>query len=158
MPRIYTKKNSHEVRHGNSKMDAAVIAKLELAFAGGHSDAEACLIAGINQRTLTRYEDKNPEFAEKKELLKNTPILKARQTLNKAIETNADIAFKFLERKKRDEFGVKTEVDVTSLGGRVVSFNYLPPIGIEGEIVSESNTETHSQATPSIPETTGQDY
>lgn len=139
-------------------MDATTIAKLELAFAGGHSDAEACLIAGINQRTLTRYEDKNPEFAEQKELLKNTPILKARQTLNKAIETNADIAFKFLERKKRDEFGVKTEIDVTSLGGRVVSFNYLPPSPIEGELVSESNAEANSQTTPSIPETTGQDY
>lgn len=164
MPRIDDKKISAksvskiEKIHFNSKMTPEVITKLEFAYIGGHTDEEACLIAGINVVTLHRYFEKNPEFKDKKKLLINTPILKARQTLNKAIETNPDIALKFLERKKKDEFGLKTEVDVTSQGGRIVSFNYLPPISLEGEVINESNSETHTETTLGIPETTGQDY
>jgi hypothetical protein len=144
--------------HFNAKMTPLVVSKLDEAFLQGHTDAEACLMVGISPATFYRYLERNPEYGERKELLKNQPIIKARQTINRAIETNPDIAFKFLERKKKDEFGVRTEVDVTSAGGRIVSFSYLPPVPMEGELINEHNPQTNSEATPSLPETTGQDY
>jgi len=131
---------------------------LEFAFLEGHTDQEASLIAGIHPATLYRYIKDHPEFDERKNLLKNNPIIKARQTLNRALETNPDIAFKFLERKKRDEFGLKTEIDVTSQGSRIVAFNYLPPIEIEGELLDEPDNNTDKKTTPSLSDTTGQDY
>jgi hypothetical protein len=150
-----SKKPKKSELHFNAKMTPLVIARLDDAFLQGHTDLEACLIAGISSATFYRYIERNPEYAERKEFLKNNPIIKARQTINRAIETNPEIAFKFLERKKKDEFGLKTEVDVTSAGGRIVSFNYLPPVPMEGELIDEHNSQTHSEATPSLPEITG---
>lgn len=152
------KKDMVEIKHKNYKMTPHVLRLLEVAFLNGHTDEEACLMAGIHTATLYRYIKVNPDFEERKNLLKNNPIIKARQTLNKAIETNPDIALKFLERKKRDEFGIKAEVDITSQGNRIVSFNYLPPAEITGELIDESNNKTNEETTSSFSDTSGQDY
>ena len=53
-------------------MTPEVIAKLEEAFAWGCSDIEACLWADIAPKTLYVYQEKNPEFAQRKAALKET--------------------------------------------------------------------------------------
>ena len=58
-----------------------VLAKLEQAFKIGATDVEACYYATINPATLYRYQDKNPEFCEKKEAWKKNPIMKAKRTI-----------------------------------------------------------------------------
>lgn len=96
-------------------MTPELISKLEEIFALGGSDLEACFYAGIGKTTLYNYQKENPEFVERKESLKETPILKARRTVVSAL-SDPNHAFKFLERKKRAEFGPTLELsgEVTS--------------------------------------------
>lgn len=92
-----------------TKMTESTVKKLEEAFAIGASDEEACFYADITKQTLYNYQEKNPTFIDRKEALKQRPVLLARQTVVKNIESNADLAFKFLERKQRNEFATKVE-------------------------------------------------
>ena len=94
-----------------TKMNAETIKKLEEAFAIGASDGEACFYADISHQTLYTYQEDNPEFLERKNKLKERPVLLARQTVVKSLESNPDMAMKYLERKRRKEFATKQEVD-----------------------------------------------
>lgn len=96
------------------KIDKEVLAKLEQAFAMGCSDSEACVFADINMATLYRYQQHNPEFSNRKKLLKDKPVLKARSIVVNALNKNdKEVAKWYLERKRKDEFSLKVENDVT---------------------------------------------
>lgn len=90
-----------------------VVAKLEEAFLYGLTDLEACLYADISKNTLYRYIEENEEFRDRKELLKKQPLIKAKLNINKDI-INGDINTSkwYAERKGRDEFSLKQEVDL----------------------------------------------
>jgi hypothetical protein len=94
-------------------MTKDVLQKLEEVFALGGTDEEACLYADIAPSTLYKFQETNPEFVERKVQLKETPILKARQTVVNSL-SDPTIAFKFLERKRKGEFGAN--LDVTTDG------------------------------------------
>jgi hypothetical protein len=95
-----------------TKMTEEVVRILEQAFAMGCSDREACLMADISHQTLYDYQTLNPEFVDRKEMLKETPILKARQTIIDNLNS-PNIATWYLERKKKDEFTPKQEIENT---------------------------------------------
>lgn len=97
-------------------MTPETISKLEEAFMLGCSDLEACLVANIGKTTLYNYQNENPEFVERKEKLKENPVLLARRSVVSSMTDNGDLALKFLERKKKDEFGTKS---TTVLEGEV---------------------------------------
>jgi len=86
-------------------MTPKAVQQLEEAFALGCTDGEACLYAGISKSTFFNYQRENPKFLDKKELLKQRPVLLARQSVIDGLEGNPELALKFLERKRRDEFG-----------------------------------------------------
>ncbi|MCK9304934.1 MAG: hypothetical protein M0P27_06005 [Bacteroidales bacterium] len=92
-----------------TKMSKETIAKLEEVFSLGGSDSEACFYANISKQTLYNYQEKNPEFVDRKEALKEKPILKARQTVVKALDDPKDAQW-FLERKRKEEFSFRQEV------------------------------------------------
>ncbi len=88
-----------------------VIGKLEELFAKGLSDREACLIADIHPSTLYDYCNINPEFAERKELLKEQIKTRAKLNVAEAINNNdIDMSKWYLERKAKDEFSTKQEI------------------------------------------------
>ena len=93
-------------------MTEAVLGKLELLFAKGLSDREACLIVDINPTTLYDYCNTHPDFKERKELLKEKPKTTAKLNIAEAIE-NGDIENSkwYLERKAKDEFSTKQTID-----------------------------------------------
>lgn len=94
-----------------TKMTAEVIGKLEILFAKGLTDREACLLANINPSTLYDYCNENPEFSERKEELKQHPTAKARLNVTEAIENgNEELSKWWLERKAKAEFSTKQEV------------------------------------------------
>lgn len=102
-------------------MTPEIISKLEEVFALGGSDEEACFFAGIGKSTLYNYQKENPEFVERKEALKETPILKARRTVVDALK-EPNMAFKFLERKRRGEFG--PTLDLTAdVSAKIISID-----------------------------------
>lgn len=96
-------------------MTPETIGKLEEVFSIGGTDNEACFYAGIGKTTLYNYQKENPEFVERKEALKERPILKARQTVVKGLD-DADNARWFLERKLKSEFAHRNEM--TGAGGK----------------------------------------
>jgi hypothetical protein len=92
-----------------------VLDKLEQAFSMDCTDSEAALYANITLSALTKHGERHPEFVERKRALKNKPFLIARNTLLQGIKSDPDLALKYLERKKKDEFSLRSEL--TGPGG-----------------------------------------
>lgn len=96
-------------------MTPEAIAKLEQAFSFGATDLEACFYAGISKDALYDYQVKHPEFTERKEGLKNNLKLIAKNVLGKSIQGGNETDAKwYLERKCKDEFGLKTSIEHSS--------------------------------------------
>ncbi len=93
------------------KMTKETLQKLEEVFALGGTDLEACFYGGISKSTLYNYLQENTRFMERKELLKQTPILKARRTFINSLD-DPNMALKYLERKLPKEFNLKQVVDI----------------------------------------------
>ena len=90
-------------------MTPDAIGKLEEAFALDCSDLEACLMANISVDALYDYQLKHPEFTKRKEQLKETPVLLARQTVNRHIQDSYQNGMDYLSRKKKLEFSQRSE-------------------------------------------------
>lgn len=88
-----------------------VIRKLEFCWALGASDAEAALVADISAPALSEFLSNNPKISERKEALKSRPVLEARRCLVEAIKTDPELALKYLERVRRQEFSLRSEVE-----------------------------------------------
>jgi len=96
-------------------MTDEVIRKLEEAFLLGCTDLEACLAADISKTSLYEYQDKHPEFAERKEALKSNPVYRARRVILDALsEGDVLTANKVIERKE----GTKAKHELTGAGGK----------------------------------------
>lgn len=90
-----------------------VLRKLEEGFSYGYSDQEACLYADIWTSTFYDYCKNNPEFSERKTVLKRTNSLHAKRHLATSIK-NGDMKLsiwwlekaleKEQERKNNDMF------------------------------------------------------
>ena len=90
-------------------MTPEVLLLLQEAFEWGCTDIEACLHANISTSAFYIYQKENKGYLERKQELKDTPTLRARKTVVKALEDDVDIALKYLERKKKCEFSTRTE-------------------------------------------------
>ena len=100
-----------------TKMTDAVIAKLEEAYALGCSDREACLYADIAPSVLYRYQSAHPEFRERKAVLKEKPVLKARIASDKLLTEGDPVHTRwFLEHRKADEFNTRAEIALQADG------------------------------------------
>lgn len=95
-------------------MTPDVVNKLEQAFSMGCTDLEACLYADISKQTLYNYQEKHPEFVDRKEMLKQKLVLKARSVVAEALNNKDENTAKwYLERRRKDEFSVKSENEVS---------------------------------------------
>lgn len=100
-----------------TKMTDEVIAKLEQAFALGCSDREACLYADIAPSVLYRFQTAHPEFRERKAVLKEKPVLKARIASDKLLTEGDPVHTRwFLEHRKADEFNTRAEIALQADG------------------------------------------
>lgn len=86
------------------------------------TDAQACLRAKIGVRTLYDYCEQNPEFSQRKELLKKEVSAMAKENLVKSIKKgNLQISKWWLERKEREEFATLQQLggqsNVNSIAG-----------------------------------------
>lgn len=112
-----------------TKMTPETISKLEEAFAIGASDSEACFYADISNQVLYNYQTSHPEFVERKERLKERPVLLARQAVMKGLENNdSALGMKYLERRKPKEFATRQELtgaDGKDLPSPIVSLEGL---------------------------------
>jgi hypothetical protein len=121
-------------------MTPETINKLEEVFAIGGTDAEACFYANISKQTLYDYQEKHPEFIDRKEALKEKPFLKARQTIVKSLD-NPQYAFEYMKRKKKNEFSERLEN--TGADGKDLVVN----------VVNYGNNTTSQLHTEELPDT-----
>lgn len=117
-------------------MTPEVVNKLEEVFALGGTDSEACFYAGISKQTLYNYQEINPDFIDRKEALKERPVLLARQTVVKAMKDDPLTARWYLERKLKGEFAQRTEM--TGAEGK--------PLIVVGEVADKHNLEADTRA------------
>lgn len=122
---------------------AEVREKLRLAFMIGCNDAEACSYANISVETLYAYQRKWPQFLKLKEEWKQTDFLRARQRISKGIDESFDNAFRFMERKKPDEFGPKGKLDITLKGQQMIE-DLKKEMGIDEETLDKEALEEGS--------------
>lgn len=93
--------------------DPIIIAKLKEAFWYDCPDVEACYHANISIDTLRRMREGDKKLSEEFDRLKNEPTFKARKCVVKAAENDSEIAIKYLERKRKKEFSLKIEQEIT---------------------------------------------
>ena len=106
-----TPKKEGENRGRPTLMTQETIKKLEDAFSLGCSDVEACLMADISKSTLYNYQEKHPEFVDRKEQLKEKLVLKSRKIVADSLNNDdTDTAKWYLERKKKAEFSTRQDV------------------------------------------------
>lgn len=106
-----------ETRGRPTVMTQSTLDKLKECFFYGHTDAEACLLCGISEDVLYKYQRENPDFIKEKERLKQNPSAKARKLIYDAIDKgDKDMAKWFAERKMKDEFSTKQENDIKLAG------------------------------------------
>ena len=108
-------------------IDKIVLGKLREAFLWGCTDREACFYAGINPDTLYEFQKENPKYSEQKEVFKSNPILVARKSVVDALAKDPQLALKYLERKKSDEFSLKQTVEQSITESKITGFNYIVP-------------------------------
>ena len=89
-----------------------VIAKIQEVAALDGSVEEMASYAGVGVRTLYDYLKDNEDFSQKIAALRERPVLKARNTIIADLP-NPDTAKWYVERKKRNEFSPKVEVETT---------------------------------------------
>ena len=96
---------SDSVNTGQKLIDyPEIVTKLETAYSMGCKDSEACLFAGISTATLYAYIKRFPSFSDRKEKLKEYPILNAKKKVTSEIAEDVKVAQWYLERKTK-EFG-----------------------------------------------------
>lgn len=89
--------------------------KIEEVAAMDGTVEEMAYYAGISKQTLYRWFKEYPEFSDRIEALRERPVLKARTTITNSLG-DPNIAMKYLEKKKRKEFGNSLELsgEITS--------------------------------------------
>lgn len=91
-----------------SEMSEEKVKKLEEVFAIDGTIEEACFYADITKTTYYNWLEKKPELVDRFEALRQRPVLKARQTIVKSLETPQGAQW-YLSRKKKSEFAERVE-------------------------------------------------
>lgn len=97
-----------------------VVNKLEEAFAIDASIEEACFYANISRQSYYNNVKDGSELFDRFQALRNKPVLKARQTVVKSLD-DPNHAFKYLERKKKKEFGPSMELEGSIEVSKIIS-------------------------------------
>lgn len=91
------------------KLDDITVKKIEEALALDCSIEEVCLMANISKQTYYNWINSFPELKERFDVLRSTPFLKARKTINDSL-SNPQYAFEYMKRKKKSEFSERSEI------------------------------------------------
>lgn len=103
-----------EERGRPTVMTEDVLRKLEEAFSYGATDKEAIFIADISSTAFYDYCKSNPDFAERKEALKDMPKYRARKNIvDKINDGDVPTSQWYAERKAKEEFSNRTDLNLS---------------------------------------------
>ena len=83
---------------------------------------EMCYHAGITVHQYNHFRETHEKFSDIKDILNKYPDIKARQTVVKSLD-NPDHAFKYLEKKRKKEFG--NALDLTTGGEKITALTEI---------------------------------
>lgn len=106
-------------------MTPEIISKLEEAFLNGANDKEAIFLANIGSSTFYEYCKSNPDFAERKEALKDMPKYTAKMNIvSKINKGDVSTSQWYVERKIKEEFSNRTDLNLTGeLTSKIISID-----------------------------------
>ena len=119
----YKVKNKTGRKYFDGKDVQSVIAKLEAVWALDGTDEEAAFYADISKTSLCRYLQSHVAISQRRDALRNNPVLKARQTVvnnladkkdkagNIIEKADPNFALRYLERKRAREFAMKQDIE-----------------------------------------------
>ncbi len=119
------KKSNRGRKLFDGKNEKSVLQKLEAVWVIGGTDKEACLYADISVSALMQYQNKRQKYLQRKDLLKQTSILRARQTVVSELDKNAEFALKYLERKLSKEFALSSTMKHTGDVKQQITYRIL---------------------------------
>ena len=99
-----------------TKLTDEVRRKIEEVAALDGSVEEMAYYSGVHRTTLYNWLQEDKDFFDRIQELRERPVLKARQTIVKALD-DPQYAHKYLEKKRRKEFG--QNIDVTTDGDKL---------------------------------------
>lgn len=94
-----------------TKLSDEVVRKLEEAATIRATIPELCYYAGISRDTYYRWMKENPELSDRLDDLRQNPLLRARRTIIGRLDTDVNVAFRFLEKEKPEEYGEKIKIE-----------------------------------------------
>lgn len=95
-----------------TELDSIIQQQLFNYLSIGTPIGKCCQLLGIAESTVYNRMQWDKEFEKNVNLSRQTMSLKARNNVNKALENgNLQMTTWYLERKERDEFGNKVEID-----------------------------------------------
>lgn len=96
-------------------MTPEVLNKLDQAFMFWMNNTEACLYADIAEKNFYNYAKANDGYLQKAKSLREKPSMVAKANIVRSIQAgDKNDSKRWLERKNKDEFSLKTEVDQTT--------------------------------------------
>ena len=101
-----------------TKMTDETVMKLEQAFAIDATVEEACSYADISRNTFYVWLKEHEEYQDRIDELRQRPMLKARQTIVKSLDTPEGARW-YLARKKKQEFSEKIEQEHSNPDGNL---------------------------------------
>ena len=130
-------------------MTEDVITKLEDGFLMGFSDREACLFANISPMTLYRFCEANPDFSERKEELKDNLKMIAKKNIARGLKgANLLLSQWYAERKMKDEFTPKSEVENSGKVVHIVEVKDYSKAVVDGEQPDGTLKSANPNSTP----------
>ncbi len=106
------RKNSERTVGRPPEFTDDVVKKLEEAFAIDTTVEEACFYANISRQSYYNNVKEGSELFDRFRALRERPVLLARQTVVKKIPESYGNAIDYLKRKRRNEFGDESRVEV----------------------------------------------
>lgn len=127
-----------------------VVAKLTEAFKLDVTIEEACLYAGISKDTYYRKVKDNEGFSDEMEQARMYATLRARKTVICQIEQDGDLALKYLERKRKEEFSPRAEHHVSGINlAELVAKREQSAVHIDWEHPKLDTIDPHDHRVPS---------
>ncbi len=106
--KVVKKKSKGKVGPPTKKTEERV-RQLKYAFGIGCNVRESCLYAGISKTTYYEWTAADKQLSDEIAALREEPVLEARKTVMESLKDDPKTAMWFLERKRKDEFSLRTE-------------------------------------------------
>jgi hypothetical protein len=98
----------------------AAVQKLETAFVQDFTVEEACAFANISRSTYYDERGRNQAFSDTMDRAMRFPAIAAKQCVNNAIvKGNAYLAFRWLERRQAELYGINEHPPITEQPVRI---------------------------------------